>query len=99
MFVNRLGRQGVNGELGKQAKTTHETIRLVERILKEAPQHIIDKAWRGSYTVNSAIKYIDKQKLRRELAEQLANSPSIKLTEKYELISWQYVRCLCQTFS
>ena len=68
-FVSRevLGRQGVNEKLGKSTGTSHETIRKIERIMKEAPQVIIDKATRGTYSVNKAFKHLQNEQRRKEL--------------------------------
>jgi hypothetical protein len=43
----------VNEKLGKEAGMSHETLRKIERIMKEAPQHIIDKAIKGQYSINT----------------------------------------------
>lgn len=75
----------VNERLGKSASTSHETIRKVEKIMKEAPQHIIDKAWYGKCTVNKAFKYIRHQEKIRELEQQATNSPSLELNENVKL--------------
>jgi 16S rRNA G966 N2-methylase RsmD len=77
----------VNENLGKQAKSSHETIRKVERIMKEAPQHIIDKAMRGTYSVNKAFKHLQNEQRRQEL---LNTKPIIELPESIRLVQGDF---------
>jgi 16S rRNA G966 N2-methylase RsmD len=68
----------VNDKLGKQAGMSHETLRKIEKIMKEAPQNIIDKAIKGQYSVNKAFKHLQNEQRRQEL---LSAQPVIKLPE------------------
>lgn len=73
-----LGRQGVNEKLGKEVGTSHENVRKIKRILKEAPQHIREKAMKGQYSPNKAYKLFQNEQKRQELINA---KPVIKLPE------------------
>ena len=83
--VEKLGGKGINDKLGKSASSSHETMRKVERIWNESSQYIIDKAWRGTYSVNKAFKHLQNEQKRQEL---LNAQPVIKLPENtnYKLL-------------
>ena len=75
----------VNEKLGNKAGTSHENIRKIKTILKEAPQHIREKALKGQYSVNKAYKsYLNEQ--RRQ--EMINAEPIIRLPENtnYKLL-------------
>jgi hypothetical protein len=76
--AEKLGGKGVNEKLGKSASSSHETMRKVERIWNESSQYIIDKAWRGTYSVNKAFKHLQNEQKRQEL---LNTKPVIRLPE------------------
>jgi hypothetical protein len=83
----RFGKQGVNGEIGKRAGVGHDTVRKVERILQEAPQHIKDKANKGQISINKAFNYIQNEQRRQEI---LKAKPIIDLPHNIRLIQGDF---------
>lgn len=63
----KLGRQGVNGAIGKTAKAGHETVRKVELILKKASQDDIEKLNSGKKTINKIYRKVMKEEKKQEL--------------------------------
>jgi 16S rRNA G966 N2-methylase RsmD len=57
----------VNEKLGKKVGMSHETLQKIEKILKEAPQNIIDKCMKDQYSVNKAFIRLQNEQKRQEL--------------------------------
>src|SRR6266540_959614 len=78
----RLGRQGVNGAIGKSAKAGHETVRKVEFILKKARKEDIEKLNSGKKTISKIYRKVMKEEKRKQLMQM---KPLIELPDGVKL--------------
>ena len=62
-------------------------MRKVERILNESPQYIIDKAWKGQYSIHKAFKHLEYEQERQRL---INTKPAIDLPDNIRLIHGEF---------
>jgi 16S rRNA G966 N2-methylase RsmD len=83
----KLGRQGVNGIISKNAKAGHETVRKVEYILKNASKDDIEKLNSGQKTINKIYRKVQKEQKRLEF---MKIKPVMELPNGVKLINGDF---------